>query len=352
MQYWKLESDDPLYKAKFGDVNVRRFKVITDQQEQIGKVLDALVDEQQSLSLHVETGSWLAPEWLVVPLGDYQVQPKQRTLCLLSPAVARAPSPADSYPPTNGHSSETLPDPAHGRVSAESIPAPRTLDRRVDRRSVESRGVESHRRSSSPAQSGVPLHRAADLSPDLDKTPDDGETIRLLEERLLVEQHRRKVGEVVVHKVVDTHLIQVPVRRERLVVEQVSPERRQLAVVDLSQSSQALGQMSDQMSEAIQALEPGVPYQASAAQVDLVRNSPEQNSPEQNSPKQSSPEQSSPEQSSPVQNGGFTQAATLTSTQQFLAQLAQRPQLAKAKLRLVFEDPELQSYYQRWLDQG
>jgi stress response protein YsnF/sporulation protein YlmC with PRC-barrel domain len=58
--------------------------------------------------------------------------------------------------------------------------------------------------------------------------------IRLLEERLVVESNKHKVGEVVVRKEIETRMVQVPVRREKLIVEQVSPEHKQLAEIDLS----------------------------------------------------------------------------------------------------------------------
>ncbi len=59
--------------------------------------------------------------------------------------------------------------------------------------------------------------------------------IRLLEERLVVESSKRKVGEVIVRKVIETRMVQVPVRREKLIVEQISPEHQQLAEIDLGQ---------------------------------------------------------------------------------------------------------------------
>ncbi|MEH2093519.1 hypothetical protein CDG77_15235 [Nostoc sp. 'Peltigera membranacea cyanobiont' 213] len=59
--------------------------------------------------------------------------------------------------------------------------------------------------------------------------------IRLLEERLVVESSKRKVGEVIVRKVIETRTIEVPVRREKLIVEQISPEYKQLAEIDLGQ---------------------------------------------------------------------------------------------------------------------
>ncbi len=58
-------------------------------------------------------------------------------------------------------------------------------------------------------------------------------TIPLLEERLKVDYKRRKVGEVIVRKAIETRMIEVPVRYERLIVEQISPERKQLAEVRL-----------------------------------------------------------------------------------------------------------------------
>ncbi len=59
--------------------------------------------------------------------------------------------------------------------------------------------------------------------------------IRLLEERLVVESSKRKIGEVIVRKQVETRMIQVPVRREKLIVEQISPEQKQLAEIHLGQ---------------------------------------------------------------------------------------------------------------------
>lgn len=61
------------------------------------------------------------------------------------------------------------------------------------------------------------------------------EVLQLLEERVIVDRSKRKVGEVIVRKEVETVMVQVPVRRERLIVEQVGAENKQLASIDLSQ---------------------------------------------------------------------------------------------------------------------
>lgn len=62
----------------------------------------------------------------------------------------------------------------------------------------------------------------------------DEQIIQLLAERLIVEQKQRKLGEVVVRKVIETRILQVPVRSEKLIVEQVSPEYKQLAEISLT----------------------------------------------------------------------------------------------------------------------
>lgn len=57
--------------------------------------------------------------------------------------------------------------------------------------------------------------------------------IQLLAERLVINTSKQKIGEVIVRKVIETDMVQVPVRREKLIVEQVSPDQKELAVVEL-----------------------------------------------------------------------------------------------------------------------
>lgn len=59
------------------------------------------------------------------------------------------------------------------------------------------------------------------------------EVIRLLEERLVIGTTKRKVGEVIVRKQIETRMVQVPVRYEKLIIEQVSPEYKHLSEIEL-----------------------------------------------------------------------------------------------------------------------
>jgi Domain of unknown function (DUF2382) len=79
------------------------------------------------------------------------------------------------------------------------------------------------------------------------------EVIPLLEERLVVNFHRRKIGEVVVRKEIETCIVEVPVRRERLIVEQISPEYEKLAVVDLGSTAETSNSSERRLSPTIQA---------------------------------------------------------------------------------------------------
>ncbi|MBV6624330.1 MAG: DUF2382 domain-containing protein [Rivularia sp. (in: Bacteria)] len=59
--------------------------------------------------------------------------------------------------------------------------------------------------------------------------------IRLLGERLVVERSKRKIGEVVIRKEIETRMIQIPVRREKLIIEEPGIEPKQLAEIDLGE---------------------------------------------------------------------------------------------------------------------
>jgi stress response protein YsnF len=64
--------------------------------------------------------------------------------------------------------------------------------------------------------------------------------INLLGERLVVNNTKRKVGEIILRKEIETRMVQVPVRREKLIVEQVvlgdeASGNKQIAEIDLGE---------------------------------------------------------------------------------------------------------------------
>ena|ERR687886_524841 len=88
------------------------------------------------------------------------------------------------------------------------------------------------------------------------------EIVRLLEERLIVNRNKWKVGEVVVRKGVETEIVQVPVRREKLIIEQVGAETKQLLEIDLGQgevttAEQANASSSDKLAREVSSSDQG-----------------------------------------------------------------------------------------------
>lgn len=65
----------------------------------------------------------------------------------------------------------------------------------------------------------------------------DREVIRLLEERLVINRSKRKVGEVIVRKEIQTRMVQVPIQWEKLIVEQVGDDPKVLAEIDLGEGN-------------------------------------------------------------------------------------------------------------------
>lgn len=131
----------------------------------------------------------------------------------------------------------------------------------------------------------------------------DQEVIRLLEERLVINRSKRKVGEVIVRKEIETRMVQVPIQREKLIIEQVGDDPKVLAEIDLGE-----GQITG---------------------IDLNEIKVEPSEP--------------------------TVIAEFTSVQKaskILNSIASQPRhgCVKVRLEIVLENKELQETYQKWID--
>lgn len=61
--------------------------------------------------------------------------------------------------------------------------------------------------------------------------------ISLLEEKLQVARRKQKVGEVVIRKQVETRMISIPIRREKLIVERIGENPEQLTEVVVAEET-------------------------------------------------------------------------------------------------------------------
>jgi len=107
------------------------------------------------------------------------------------------------------------------------------------------------------------------------------ETVQLLEERLIVDRHKRKVGEVVVRKTVETQIVEVPIRREKLIVEQIGADPKQLAEIDLGSSDLSGIELAHSLTHPGQAVVSGEVHSLRAAHqlLDAIANLPNSGNP-------------------------------------------------------------------------
>ncbi|NJR24901.1 MAG: DUF2382 domain-containing protein [Richelia sp. CSU_2_1] len=131
----------------------------------------------------------------------------------------------------------------------------------------------------------------------------DREVIRLLEERLVIDRSKRKVGEVIVRKEIETRIVEVPLHREKLIVEQIGEDPKVLAEIDLGE-----GEITG-----IEAIEKRL------------------------------------DRGEPKVSAEFT---SVTKASKMLSSIAAQPRhgCAKIRIELVLEDKQLQETYQTWID--
>ncbi|MEH1869443.1 MAG: DUF2382 domain-containing protein [Nostoc sp.] len=220
MVLYKLEDFEPNYRDAFEGHDINGLGVYTQgTDEKIGTVSDVLVDDEGHFRyLVVDLGFWIFGKKVLLPIGrariDYDVD-RVYTIGLT-------------------------------REQAEDLPEfneRQTLDYDYEERV---RGVYRQ-----PIDNTLPVDTSAALDPlaapvaSLGATPtsarddysyerepslfglneQDHQTLRLYEERLIASKRRQKTGEVSIGKRVETETarVAVPIERERVVIERVTP---------------------------------------------------------------------------------------------------------------------------------
>lgn len=331
MKFISLEPTNSLYRQAFRDYNILNYEVYVDENESVGRVVDVLSDEmQRSYYLAVEHRGLLSQKRFILPLTACQLAHSERRIYITELSKAQIKDlPAyrkenviryDNEPHVAQTTHqvtpaiETLPleasrpleharplEPTTGVVSAE-IPRGTTYStREMEHVDTNSHVSTESIVNGSPSQTNV--------------VPKEEQIIQLLAERLVVGRRQRKVGEVVVRKVIETQMVEVPVRRERLIVEQVSPEHKQLAAIDLGRGELSQVELREMIPSLSDHEVRSVSDQAlSAEQVVLS-----------------------------------AETVSIHLALQILQQVKQAPQFKHTAVKLVFDDSELQERYQRWL---
>jgi uncharacterized protein (TIGR02271 family) len=198
MALLKLVDAYPNYKDEiFGGDDIKGYDVYAGNNEKIGSVYDALIDDQGSFRYFViDTGFWVFGKKVLVPMGKVQIDYDQHRLMVA------------------------------GMTKEEVERMPEYNDNTAIDYDYEER-VRSSYRPTAAAATAKPVYDRNNYTYDKEAElyhPQD-QKIKLYEERLVTNKTRQKTGEVAIGKKVETQTAQVsvPIEKERVVIERTTP---------------------------------------------------------------------------------------------------------------------------------
>lgn len=198
----------PEYRNQSDDKDVKGMSVYLDKaNEKIGKVSDTLVDEEGNFRYFViDLGSWMLGKKVLLPVGrsriDYEAQRIYAIGMTKQQAEALPKLPDDLTKLDYDHEEQVR---AVYRTSAATATAGASLPSQP----IYDRNTYNYQQEPS-------LYEMNDR---------DRQSIKLYQERLIASKKRVKTGDVAVGKHVETETqhVSVPIERERVVVERVTP---------------------------------------------------------------------------------------------------------------------------------
>ena len=235
----KISDYDPDYRDSLGDSDLKGMGVYTQADEKIGTINDVLVDEDgQFRYLVVDLGFWIFGKKVLLPVGRSQIdQGSDRVY-----AIGMTREQAESLPefsdrlavdydyeekvrgvyrtPAVGASTSAVTDTARPVDVSMPLEASAPLD------VASTAGMTA----STPAYSRDTYNYQHE--PELFDVKDNNQTLKLYQERLIANKKRVKTGDVTISKHIETETAQVsvPIEKERVVIERVTPTNAGVAV--------------------------------------------------------------------------------------------------------------------------
>ncbi|WP_373537505.1 DUF2382 domain-containing protein [Microcoleus sp.] len=204
MTLQRLEEFYPNYQEEiFAGDDIKGFDVYAgDSDEKVGTVYDALVDETGRFRyLVIDTGIWIFGKKVLLPIGSARFDYGARRVYATG---------------------------LRSKDQAERLPAYNELEPLDYDREEQVRGV--YRNQGTAATATPASYDRSNYSYDLDRplyetNEKKHQNLKLYEERLIANKHRDKTGEVAVGKRVETETARasVPIEKERVVIERVTP---------------------------------------------------------------------------------------------------------------------------------
>ncbi|NMF64169.1 photosystem reaction center subunit H [Brasilonema octagenarum UFV-E1] len=237
MGLYKIADFDADYKDTFQGNDIKGMGVYGEgSDEKVGTVSDVLVDEEGHFRyLVVDLGFWIFGKKVLLPVGrsriDYNVD-RVYAIGMTREQAERLPeynehdvldydyeervrgtyrAPLDTTTPLEA--SAGLGDPTYSAATAGYQPTPVVPTPVVPTPAVNN---PTYDRDTYKYDQDAPLYNMNDQ---------DHQTLRLYEERLVANKRRQKAGEVTVGKHIETETarVAIPVEKERVVVERVTP---------------------------------------------------------------------------------------------------------------------------------
>lgn len=204
MALYRIKDFDPDYRNHFDNQDVVGFDLYNGN-DKVGSVDDLLVDDEGRFRYFViNTGLWVVGKKVLLPIGQARIDHSKKRVFV--DGLTR--SQVEALPE---FTKESVIDYDH-EEQIRSAYRPMASKRSKDR-AVASTGYDrdSYRYENDPALYGL--------------NDQDHQNLRLYEERLVANKQRQKTGEVVVGKRVETERaqVQVPIEKERVVIERTTP---------------------------------------------------------------------------------------------------------------------------------
>ena len=213
MPLLKIDEFEPNYKESFEGNDIKGMGVYTEgTDEKVGTVSDIIVDEEGSFRyLVVDIGFWIFGKKVLMPIGRTRIDYKADRVY----AVGLTREQAENLPEFNDR---TALDYDH----EEQV---RGVYRTQGAASSASMTGATAAQASTPTYNRDTYTYEQDASL-YDVSNHDDQTIKLYQERLIANKQRVKTGEVAVGKRVETETTQVsvPLEKERVVIERVTPK--------------------------------------------------------------------------------------------------------------------------------
>ncbi|MEH2393778.1 MAG: DUF2382 domain-containing protein [Nostoc sp.] len=211
MPLQKISEFDTDYRDAIQGNDIKGMDVyVQGTDEKIGTVSDAVVDEQGAFRyLIIDLGLWIFGKKVLLPVGKSRIDSRANRVY----AVGLTKEQAENLPEYQEHTAldYDYEERVRGGYRTPSVGSSAAVA------STDGRTAPTYDRNNYTYANDADLY---------DVNAHDDQTFKLYEERLVANKQRRKTGEVTIGKHVETETVRVsvPVERERVVIERVTPQ--------------------------------------------------------------------------------------------------------------------------------